>query len=92
MNTKRILIAGIAVWIISSILGWLTCGWLFNWVYALSPNIWKPAEEMLGVNMVWMSLVGLFTAMVFALVYALLYKGIPCKGIKKGLMYGFIVW
>lgn len=92
MNIKRALIAGIAVWIVSFVFGWLTCGWLFNWVYELPPNIWKGPEAMAGLNMVWMNLVGLFVAIVFALVYALLYKGIPGEGIRKGLMYGFIVW
>jgi hypothetical protein len=47
---------------------------------------------MMGLNIVWINLVGLFVAIVFALVYARLYKGIPGEGIKKGLMYGFIVW
>jgi hypothetical protein len=26
------------------------------------------------------------------IVFAALYKGLPLKGVKKGLMYGFIIW
>ncbi len=91
MNTKRILISGVAVWIVSALFGWVTCGWLFNWVYQLPPNIWK-APEVMASNLIWMNLIGLLTAIIFALVFALLHKGIPKKGVKKGLVYGFIVW
>ncbi|MHC4608275.1 MAG: hypothetical protein ACYTAF_15300 [Planctomycetota bacterium] len=31
-------------------------------------------------------------AVFFALVYAVLYPGIPGRGIRKGLVWGFIVW
>lgn len=47
---------------------------------------------MAGMNMVFMyglSLIGYFF---FALVFAVLYKGIPGKGVKKGLMYGLLLW
>jgi len=93
MNTKRILISGVVIWIVSMILGWLTCGWLFKWVYALPPNIWKDPAAMMGAgNMIGMNLTGFVRAIIFALVYALLYKGIPGKGAKKGMLYGILVW
>ena len=93
MNSKRILGAGVLVWIVSSVFGWLTCGWLFNWVYAIEPIIWKDpsvitsAPIMLGSN-----LVGLIGGIVFALIYAFIYKGIPKKGVKKGMVYGLVIW
>jgi len=81
MNTKRILVATIAIWIVSVVFGFLTCGWLFNWVYQIPPNIWKTTEQMAG-NMLWVTLIGLIPALLFSLVFAVLYNGIPGKGIK----------
>ncbi len=91
MNTKKIIISSVVIWIVSVAFGFLTCGWLFNWVYQLPPNIWKSPEAM-AVNLIWMNLIGLLTAIIFASVFALLYKGIPGQGIKKGINYGFIIW
>jgi hypothetical protein len=93
MNTKRILIAAIVVWIVSAVFGWLTCGWLFNWVYTLPPNIWKdPAMMMSSANMIAMYGISLVVAVIFVSIYAVLYKGIPGKGVNKGLVYGLIIW
>ena len=91
MNTKKIILSSVVIWIVSVVFGFLTCGWLFNWVYQLPPNIWKTPEVM-TVNLIWMNLIGLLTAIIFASVFALLYKGIPGQGIKKGINYGFIIW
>ena len=93
MNIKRILISGLIIWIVDSIFGWLTCGWLFNWVYQLPPNIWKdPAVIMSACNFIGANLIGILRALIFASVYAILYKGIPGSGIKKGMIFGLIVW
>jgi len=93
MNAKRILISGVVIWIMGTMFGILTCGWLFNWVYTLPPNIWKdPAVMMSAGNMIGANLTGFIRAIIFASVYALLYKGIPGKGAKKGMTYGIIVW
>jgi len=90
MNTKKAVIAGVLAAVVSFIFSWLTCGWLFNWVYALPPiEVWKPITS---TNMAFSALTTLFFGIVLALVYALLYKGLPIKGLKKGLLYGFIVW
>ena len=43
-------------------------------------------------NMIGANLIGLIVAIIFASVYALIYKGIPGEGIKKGMIYGLIVW
>ena len=84
MNAKRILISGVVIWIVGTVFGILTCGWLFNWVYTLPPNIWKdPAVMMSAGNLIGANLIGLVSAIIFALVYALLYKGIPGEGAKK---------
>lgn len=44
-------------------------------------------SAMLGSNAI-----GLLVSLAFVLVYAVLYKGIPGTGVKKGLMYGLLVW
>ena len=93
MKIGKVLLAGVVVGILGGIWGWLTCGWLFNWVYSLEPtNVWKGEEVMTPGFMVLMNLMGIVFAILLALVYAFLYKGIPGKGIVKGLWYGLFVW
>ena len=90
MKIGRVLIAGIVVGILSSAWGWLTCGRLFNRVYALEPTIiWKPPAEM---PFVLMNVASLVFAFLLALVYALIYKGLPGRGVVKGLWFGLFVW
>ena len=92
MNAKKILLSGIIVWIISTAFGWLTCGWLFNWVYQIPPtNIWVTPEKMMD-NLLWINLIGFVTAIIFIGVYAYFYKSLPGEGVSKGMRYGFIVW
>ncbi|OFV67809.1 MAG: conserved hypothetical protein, membrane [Candidatus Syntrophoarchaeum caldarius] len=93
MNIKRILIAGIIIWIVGTAFGVLTCGWLFNWVYQLPPNIWKdPTEIMAAGNVIGANVIELLGAMIFVAVYAFISGGIPGEGVKKGMTYGLIVW
>ena len=93
MNAKRIVIAGLVVWIVSSIFFFLTCGWLYKSVYQLPPNIWlDPAAMMRAGNMIGMNVIGIIRGLLFALVFAIIYKGIPGKGITKGIVYGVLVW
>lgn len=90
MKIGKVVLAGVVVGILKSIWGWLTCGWLFNWVYTLEPtSIWKPVEEMpFGM----MNVTNILFAFLLALVYALINKGLPGKGIVKGLWFGLFVW
>lgn len=90
MKIRKVVLAGVAVGILKSIWGWLTCGWLFNWVYTLEPtSIWKPVGEMpFGM----MSVTNILFAILLALVYAVINKGLPGKGIAKGLCFGLFVW
>lgn len=93
MNMKKTISAGIVVWIVSAMFGWLTCAWLFNWVYKLPPNIWRTAEEMAsGSSLLWTNLIGLVVALIFVGVYANLHKALSGEGAKKGMKYGFAVW
>lgn len=93
MNYKRFILAGIAIWIFGVAWAFLTCGWLFNWVYQIPPIIWKTPEEMMTTqSFLGSNAIGLLISLIFVLVYAVLYKGIPGTGVKKGLMYGLLVW
>lgn len=93
MNFKKILLATLVIWIIGSVFGFLTCGWLFNWVYMIPPIIWKDAAAMMTIsNMVFSYLFGLIASFLFVWVYAFLFKGIPGKGVKKGMIYGILIW
>lgn len=91
-KVKQVIIATIVVTIVSMILGMLTCGWLFRWVYELSPvGVWKFGPGI-SPNPVWLTLGNLVMALILVLVYALVSSGIPGKGTRKGMNYGFIVW
>ena len=81
MNTKKIILSGIAATLIYCVWYWLTlliCGF-FNW-------------EFIGIEFVASVLSGLILSIILVLVYAVLYKGIPGQGIKKGLWFGLLVW
>ena len=45
-----------------------------------------------ATNLVLSNLFGILIAIIFAAVYAFLYQGLPYKGVKKGLLHGFILW
>ena len=93
MNTKRLVLSAVVMWLANTVLIYLTCGWLFNWVYQIPPIIWLTPEAMMETtNMAASLLVGFIASFLFALVYAVFYKGIPGKGVKKGLHYGFFIW
>lgn len=90
MRVKRMLIAGVVSRMAGTILGIVTCGGIFNWVYALEPtDIWKP---MAGPPPIWFNVASLALGIILALIYALLYRGIPGRGIVKGLVFGLFVW
>ncbi|MCD4830769.1 MAG: hypothetical protein K8R02_03050 [Anaerohalosphaeraceae bacterium] len=87
----RIIIATIAISVFGAIVGMITCGWLFRWVYEIEPiNVWKPMDGPPGA----MFYLGCFIMnLIFVSVYALLRKGIPGKSlIAKGLVYGLCVF
>jgi len=93
VKTSRIAISILIIWIIDAAFTFLTCGWLFKWIYEIPPIIWlEPAETMSTGNMTISILAGLFKSMLFVLVFVLLYDGVPGKGVAKGLLYGFLIW
>ncbi len=96
INITKVLFAGCAIFFISFLVGGGSY-FLFGRIFNLEPTaIWKwtPAQ---GFNMPtgWWAilfLLNIILAIVFAFIYALIEKGLPGKGIQKGLGFGIIVW
>ena len=90
-NVGKIIGTTVVVAIVSLILGYLTCGWLFNWVYTdLEPmNVWKTQDQ---INFGLSAVGDLILAFILVWVYGLIAKGIPGQGVKKGMNYGLLVW
>jgi len=96
INKTKVLLAGIAIFFISFLIGGGSY-FLFGRVFVLEPiSIWKwtPAQ---GFNMpaqwwVVLFVLNIVLAIIFAFVFALIEKGLPGKGIQKGLGFGVIVW
>ncbi|MFH0702115.1 MAG: hypothetical protein V2B14_01065 [bacterium] len=91
MKIGKIFIAGAVVTLFNAIIGAITCGGVFSWVYKLEPtNVWKTME---GAPPLGYFLGTLVLSIILALIYALLNKGIPGKNrFVKGLVFGLCVW
>lgn len=90
MKILRGILGGIAYGVIGEIFGFLIYGVLFmKWIDQTS-QLWRPMD---GLHMrVGMPLTDIFSGIMIALGFALLYRGIPGEGIKKGLIFGLILW
>jgi predicted tellurium resistance membrane protein TerC len=96
LNIKKIILAGLAIFFISFLIGGGSY-FLFGRVFELEPtSIWKwtPAQ---GLNMpaewwIILYLLNIVLAIIFAFVFSLIEKGLPGKGIQRGLAFGIIVW
>ncbi|UCD15493.1 MAG: hypothetical protein JSV34_00125 [Candidatus Omnitrophota bacterium] len=90
MKWGKIVLATVVVGVLANVWAWLTCGWLFNWVYSLMPTeVWKPVEQM---PLMLMNVANFIAAFLLVLVYAIIYKGIPGKGAVRGLLFGLFLW
>lgn len=90
MKVLRGVLGGIAFGAIGEAFGWLIYGVLFmRWTEQVG-QLWRPMESLYW--RIGMPLADIFSGLMIALGYALLYKGIPGNGLKKGLMFGLILW
>lgn len=91
MKVLKILLTILAVTVFNMIVGMLTCGGYFSWVYKIEPtNVWKPVANLSFLLMVSEILV---TNILFVGGYLLVKKGIPGPNkFVKGLLYGLLVW
>lgn len=91
MKISKVLIATIVVSVFNFIVGALTCGGVFSWVYKVEPtNVWKPMTNAIFPYMIAEILI---VNLLFVIVYALIQKGVPGKNkFTKGLIYGLLVW
>ncbi|MBU1131386.1 hypothetical protein KJ840_04595 [Patescibacteria group bacterium] len=88
-NQGRIFQAGILIGIILLVLNSIE-GWLFSGLYANSdPALW---QKMSGNWWLQILIFNLVVGLILALVYSVMYKGIPDKGLGKGIQYGFWIW
>ncbi len=90
MKIGKTIIATIVITVLGAIVGAVTCGGVFNWVYKLEPtNVWKTMEApgtayYLGA---------ILLNFIFVVAYSLLHEGIPVKkNLVKGLVFGLCVW
>ncbi len=91
MNLSRLILATVAISVFSTIIGMITCGGVFNWVYSIEPaNIWKPMDSAPSA----LYFTGLFIVnAIFVMIYALINKALPGQNkLIKGLAYGLGVW
>lgn len=90
MNIKKMILAIIVVAVFNFIVGMLTCGSTFNWVYKLEPtNVWKPATSI-SIPLMFIGVV--LVDALFVFIYALINKGIPGQNrFAKGIVYGLLV-
>ncbi|MFH1211330.1 MAG: hypothetical protein V1659_00190 [Candidatus Woesearchaeota archaeon] len=77
------IVFGIIAWIINGILGMLTGRFYTG-------DIWRP---MIGGSFIVTTLAfNILGGLLFALMYAFLYRGVPCKtGAGKGALFGFFI-
>ena len=91
MKIGKIIVAGIAVFVFNAVVGMVTCGGLFNWVYKIEPTtVWKPMSGPPGMSF----MIGSFIlALILVWVYAILRKGIPGNNqLAKGFVFGICIW
>ena len=93
IDIKKVILAGIAATIVGTAIGFICCGWLFNWVYQLEPtSVWKPMDQDFGSWIGVMFFGGLVLNIILAKVYAIIHKSLPGPFVRKGLIFGLMVW
>ena len=86
---KKLLISFITASAIINFWSFLTCRFLFKWIYFVKPDYYN--QDMLygTINWYfWATLNNLLLVMAMTFIYSLIYKYIPGKPFKKGFVFG----
>ena len=87
MDKKNLLISGLAVFIVSQVLDFVSHGVVLGSAYEATAQLWRPEAEM--TSMMWvMYVVGLLWAFIFVYIFGWATKG---EGIMEGVQYGFCI-
>lgn len=80
---KRVLLSGLAVFILWSLLDFIIHGLILRSAYASTPSLWRPMAEMkMGLMYV--------TVFIAAMVFASLYGFVGNKNLRTGLKFGLL--
>jgi len=90
MKILRGILGGVAFGMIGEISGFLIYGVLFMKWTSEAGQVFRPMDSL--YMRIGMPLADIFGGLMVALAYAILYRGIPGTGIKKGLVFGLILW
>ena len=89
MNTKRLALASLAVFVVFSVVDGVVNNLLLADLYKQTASVWRPESEIQG-NMWLMWLGTLIIAPLFALIYTKGYEANK-PGLGQGVRYGLIV-
>ncbi|MBN2779700.1 MAG: hypothetical protein JXQ74_01385 [Alphaproteobacteria bacterium] len=88
---KKLFFLGIPLGILTALIGWATCGNLFNWIYQIDPTyIWLSPLEM-NIPLIWGSSIISAMIMVFAFGVVKDKMSQKCR-IARGLSFGLLIW
>ena len=85
MNAKRYVAASLAVFVVSSVLGYLIHEVLLRAAYEATKSVWRPDMQS-KMWIIW--LVGFIHAFLFTLIFTKGYEG---KGIGEGVRFGLLI-
>lgn len=97
IDFKKIILAGLAVNIASFVFPFLSYKF-FSWIFELEPTyIWKwtPSISLWSMTANWLLIlfvVNTLIAIFLAFLYAVFFQSIPSSGIKKGIIFGLLLF
>jgi hypothetical protein len=88
VNTKRYLLASLAVFVFFYFVEYLIHAVYLAGPYEAVPNLFRPEEEKSGF-FVWLTVAYVILALAFAYIFTRGYQG---RGIGEGARYGVLIW
>lgn len=88
---KKLMFLGIPLGILTALVGWATCGNLFNWIYQIDPTyIWLSPTEM-NIPLIWVF--SILSAMIMVFAFGVI-KDKMCQKcrIARGVSFGALIW